>query len=623
MMAAAVARRPAPAPDVHVVANADDPMVVWARAATRGRPLVTWVSRRPALARRLLGLPRVRLAPSSASGERLVLHRLRPAPADAAVDASTDDGVVDPDRRLAPGHPAAARPGQPRPTPRPRSPSPPSSASARPTRCPASARSPRSPAATPQVDRDGRTIRLLLAKNPAGWLEAFDMAERRADPAVHQRPRPRRPRHLLALRRRLLAAARPAGADHRRPGDTTWPSGWRSTRSRSSTSRRSPSAVPPCRPAGSRSSRTTPRSRTSERSWTVSTDRATGRTASRSPAHRLDLPRPAVHLRRPRQHADPGPPGATCAACRSRPSRSAPTSRCPTHGRHLPARRRRGRPAGAGRRSGCIADGGLHRAVDQRRGRVRASAPATSCSAPRSSPRARKYAGLDLLDLTSDRGPTRAVGELAGDDRPARWACRTLTGFENHGGRTHLGPGVAPLARVTAGIGNDGATEGAWHGKHPRHLHRTARRWPATRPWPTCCCAGPPARTAAPLDDTWPDRLRAERLAAAGRRDPGTIRRRPRRLLRQPSAAPVRPCCVAAASAPAALAAAAWCRRPGPAAASCRRWSTGSAPSPRSRRSASARCCCRAGAADAASRWPAGALFGAAGGRRSTPWPPR
>jgi UDP-N-acetylmuramyl tripeptide synthase len=27
------------------------------------------------------------------------------------------------------------------------------------------------------VDRDGRTIRLLLAKNPAGWLEAFEMAE--------------------------------------------------------------------------------------------------------------------------------------------------------------------------------------------------------------------------------------------------------------------------------------------------------------------------------------------------------------------------------------------------------------------------------------------------------------
>jgi UDP-N-acetylmuramyl tripeptide synthase len=28
-----------------------------------------------------------------------------------------------------------------------------------------------------QVERDGRNIRLLLAKNPAGWLEAFDMAD--------------------------------------------------------------------------------------------------------------------------------------------------------------------------------------------------------------------------------------------------------------------------------------------------------------------------------------------------------------------------------------------------------------------------------------------------------------
>ncbi len=28
-----------------------------------------------------------------------------------------------------------------------------------------------------QVQRDGRDVRLLLAKNPAGWLEAFDMAE--------------------------------------------------------------------------------------------------------------------------------------------------------------------------------------------------------------------------------------------------------------------------------------------------------------------------------------------------------------------------------------------------------------------------------------------------------------
>src|ERR1700759_5297485 len=75
-----------------------------------------------------------------------------------------------------------------------------------------------------------------------------------------------------------------------------------------------------------------------------------------------------------------------------------------------------------------------------------------------------KCPGLGLLDLYSDRGETRAVGELRGDIDP-RLGLPALTGFENHGGRTHLGPGVSPLARVTAGIGNDGQVEGAWHGK--------------------------------------------------------------------------------------------------------------------------------------------------------------
>ena len=61
------------------------------------------------------------------------------------------------------------------------------------------------------VERDGRTIRLLLAKNPAGWLEAFDMAEDAPTLLVDQRPRPRRARHLLALRRRLLRRCAAAG----------------------------------------------------------------------------------------------------------------------------------------------------------------------------------------------------------------------------------------------------------------------------------------------------------------------------------------------------------------------------------------------------------------------------
>jgi CobQ-like glutamine amidotransferase family enzyme len=70
--------------------------------------------------------------------------------------------------------------------------------------------------------------------------------------------------------------------------------------------------------------------------------------------------------------------------------------------------------------------------------------------------------GLGLLDVTTTRGPVRAVGEIIsrwdGRDGDDQW----LTGFENHGGYTTLGPGVKPLASVEIGVGNchDG-TEGA------------------------------------------------------------------------------------------------------------------------------------------------------------------
>ncbi len=44
-----------------------------------------------------------------------------------------------------------------------------------------------------------------------------------------------------------------------------------------------------------------------------------------------------------------------------------------------------------------------------------------------------------------------------------RWERGTIVGFENHGGRTYLGPEARPLARVVAGYGNNGrdGTEGA------------------------------------------------------------------------------------------------------------------------------------------------------------------
>ena len=74
--------------------------------------------------------------------------------------------------------------------------------------------------------------------------------------------------------------------------------------------------------------------------------------------------------------------------------------------------------------------------------------------------------GLGLLDVTTRRGTERAVGETL-----SRWTKpdgteSLITGFENHGGFTTLGPGASPLAYVEIGIGNaNNGTEGAVAGK--------------------------------------------------------------------------------------------------------------------------------------------------------------
>ncbi len=65
---------------------------------------------------------------------------------------------------------------------------------------------------------------------------------------------------------------------------------------------------------------------------------------------------------------------------------------------------------------------------------------------------------FDLFTLHPGASAKRLIGNLA-----AEWEGGTLVGFENHGGRTYLGPQVQPLARVVRGFGNDGASgfEGA------------------------------------------------------------------------------------------------------------------------------------------------------------------
>ncbi len=60
--------------------------------------------------------------------------------------------------------------------------------------------------------------------------------------------------------------------------------------------------------------------------------------------------------------------------------------------------------------------------------------------------------GIHALDITSEAGPTRFIGNVVVDS-PEFGA---LVGFENHSGLTFLGPEVEPLGRVRVGHGNNG-----------------------------------------------------------------------------------------------------------------------------------------------------------------------
>jgi CobQ-like glutamine amidotransferase family enzyme len=64
--------------------------------------------------------------------------------------------------------------------------------------------------------------------------------------------------------------------------------------------------------------------------------------------------------------------------------------------------------------------------------------------------------GLGLADLeTVRRSGPRLIGNVA-IEVDLGSGPRTLAGFENHGGRTHLGAGARPLGRVLEGFGNNG-----------------------------------------------------------------------------------------------------------------------------------------------------------------------
>jgi CobQ-like glutamine amidotransferase family enzyme len=125
--------------------------------------------------------------------------------------------------------------------------------------------------------------------------------------------------------------------------------------------------------------------------------------------------------------------------------------------------------------------------------------------------------GVGLVDFETVReeGP-RLIGNVAIELDDGQ----VLAGFENHGGRTRLGPQARPLGRVLRGHGNDGRSgyEGVRGGPHgtvigtylhgpllPKNAHFAD--------WLTAIALG---IELAPLDDALEDAAHAAARRAAG-----------------------------------------------------------------------------------------------------------
>jgi CobQ-like glutamine amidotransferase family enzyme len=129
-----------------------------------------------------------------------------------------------------------------------------------------------------------------------------------------------------------------------------------------------------------------------------------------------------------------------------------------------------------------------------------------------------KIPGLGLVDLHTVRedGP-RLIGNVAIELGGWGPGPRVLAGFENHGGRTHLGAGEAPLGRVLKGHGNDGRSgvEGVRRGSvigtylHGPLLPKNA--WFAD--WLIATATG---AELGPLDDALEDAAHTQARQAAG-----------------------------------------------------------------------------------------------------------
>jgi CobQ-like glutamine amidotransferase family enzyme len=73
-----------------------------------------------------------------------------------------------------------------------------------------------------------------------------------------------------------------------------------------------------------------------------------------------------------------------------------------------------------------------------------------------------RYDGIGLIDVTTQAGKKRFIGDVVVQAEIENLSPSTLVGFENHSGRTYLGPAAKPLGTVMRGHGNNGQdrTEG-------------------------------------------------------------------------------------------------------------------------------------------------------------------
>jgi len=72
-----------------------------------------------------------------------------------------------------------------------------------------------------------------------------------------------------------------------------------------------------------------------------------------------------------------------------------------------------------------------------------------------------KIPGLEILDLYTMAGRKRLIGNViaqlpANAQLPTNEDLQTIVGFENHSGKTYLGPNLKPLAKILKGWGNNG-----------------------------------------------------------------------------------------------------------------------------------------------------------------------